>query len=165
MMPSNYRTWTKMKFVLFLVERRRSWSGSCICTRRWPYNRDEILFLQVSFVCTFAFHHKTNSLLPRLIWYNWRRLVMASRAIVYTTQRILFTLYGQSLQVFLTRIYKIIWIVHAFWLVYKCVFIALWSTKMTLAIWLPLSPSCENLQFNERNLSIHTRFIYSLSLC
>ena len=42
-------------------------------------------------------------------------------------------------------VYKMIWIVRAFWLVYKCVFIALWSTKMTLAIWLPLSPSCESL--------------------
>ena len=31
-------------------------------------------------------------------------------------------------------IYKINWIVRAFWLVYKCVFIALWSTKMTWAV-------------------------------
>ena len=31
------------------------------------------------------------------------------------------------------NIYKIIWIVLAFWVVYKCVFIALWSTKMTWA--------------------------------
>ena len=32
--------------------------------------------------------------------------------------------------------YKIIWIVRAFWLVYKCVFIGLWSTKMTSGKWL-----------------------------
>ena len=32
-----------------------------------------------------------------------------------------------------------IWIVHAFWLVYKCVFIASWSTKMMWAIWLAVS--------------------------
>ena len=31
--------------------------------------------------------------------------------------------------------YKIVWIVRAFWLVYKCVFIALWSTKMAWAMW------------------------------
>ena len=30
--------------------------------------------------------------------------------------------------------YKIIWMVGAFWLVYKCVFIALWSTKITWTI-------------------------------
>ena len=28
-----------------------------------------------------------------------------------------------------------------------------------------LSPSCENLQFNEGKLSAHTHFVYSLSLC
>ena len=33
----------------------------------------------------------------------------------------------------------LIWIVRVFWLVYKCVFIALWSTKMTWAIWLAVS--------------------------
>ena len=32
-------------------------------------------------------------------------------------------------------IYNIIWIVRAFWLVYKCVFIALWSTTMAWAMW------------------------------
>ena len=35
--------------------------------------------------------------------------------------------------------YKIIWIVRAFWLANKCVFIVLWSTKMTSAIWLTVS--------------------------
>ena len=37
-------------------------------------------------------------------------------------------------------IYKLIWIVLAFWLVNKCSFIALWSMKMPWAIW--LAPSC-----------------------
>ena len=37
------------------------------------------------------------------------------------------------------NIYKIIWIVSAFWLVYNCVFIALWSTKMTLLTSLAVS--------------------------
>ena len=31
--------------------------------------------------------------------------------------------------------YKIIWIARAFWLVYKCVFITLWSTKIAWAMW------------------------------
>ena len=35
----------------------------------------------------------------------------------------------------LNPIYKIIWIVRAFWLVYKCVFIALWNTKIAWAMW------------------------------
>ena len=35
--------------------------------------------------------------------------------------------------------YKIIWIVRGFLLVYKCVFIALWSTKMAWAMWLTAS--------------------------
>ena len=35
--------------------------------------------------------------------------------------------------------YKIIWIVRAFWLVYKCVFIALRGTKMAWAIGLTVS--------------------------
>ena len=57
-------------------------------------------------------------------------------------------------QVYASRnYYKIIWIVHVFWLVYKCVFVGLWSTKMMWAIWLPQSPSWENLQFHERNLN------------
>ena len=61
-------------------------------------------------------------------------------------------------------IYKIIWIVRAFWLVFKCVFIVLWSTKMTWAIWLALSQSCENLQFHERKLSVHMHFVYIVFL-
>ena len=32
-------------------------------------------------------------------------------------------------------VYKIVWIVCAFWLVNKCDLIALWSTKMTLMTW------------------------------
>ena len=52
---------------------------------------------------------------------------------------------------FIIVFYKIIWIVHACWLVFKCVLIALWSTKMTWALWLALSPRCKKLQFNERN--------------
>ena len=36
-------------------------------------------------------------------------------------------------------IYKIIWIVRGLRLVYKCVFIALWSTKMMWAMWLTVS--------------------------
>ena len=39
----------------------------------------------------------------------------------------------------ISSLYKIIWIVRALWLVYKCVFIALWRTKMTWAIWLVVS--------------------------
>ena len=39
--------------------------------------------------------------------------------------------------------YKIFWIVRAFSLVYKCVLIVLWSTKMTSAIWLTVSELCE----------------------
>ena len=35
---------------------------------------------------------------------------------------------------FYMQFYKIIWIVHVLWLVYKCVFMALWNTKMTWAI-------------------------------
>ena len=31
--------------------------------------------------------------------------------------------------------YKIIWIVCGFWLIYKSVFIALWNTKITWAMW------------------------------
>ena len=36
-------------------------------------------------------------------------------------------------------IIKMIRIVRAFWMIYKCVFIALWSTKMTWAMWLTFS--------------------------
>ena len=35
--------------------------------------------------------------------------------------------------------YKLIWIVLAFWLLFKSVFIALWSMKMTWAIWMAIS--------------------------
>ena len=35
--------------------------------------------------------------------------------------------------------YKIVWIIRAFWLVNKWVFIALWSTKMTRERWLAVS--------------------------
>ena len=44
-------------------------------------------------------------------------------------------------------VYEMIWIVRGFWLVYKCVFIAIWSTKMTWAMWLTVAPTCENLQY------------------
>ena len=43
--------------------------------------------------------------------------------------------------------YKIIWKVRAFWLVNKCVFIVLWSTKMASAMWLTVF---ELWEFTER---------------
>ena len=52
--------------------------------------------------------------------------------------------------------YKITWIVCAFWLVYKCVFIALWSTKMTWAMWLTVSELWES--------TVRGRFVYRLFL-
>ena len=58
------------------------------------------------------------------------------------------------LQSCVNRNYRIIWIVHAFWLVNLCVFTALWSTKMTRAIWLLVSKSWL-LQFHESNYAIH----------
>ena len=47
---------------------------------------------------------------------------------------------------FQISIYKIIWILHAFWLVYKCVFHSAMKhvNDVSNAVW--LSPSCENLQ-------------------
>ena len=56
------------------------------------------------------------------------------------------------------ELYKIIiiWIVCAFWLVYKCVFIALWSTEMAWAMW------CDCLRVERIYI---TRFLYRLSLC
>ena len=42
----------------------------------------------------------------------------------------------QNLENTLSTNYKIIWIVRGFWLVCKWVFVALWSTKMTWAMWL-----------------------------
>ena len=52
--------------------------------------------------------------------------------------------------------------VHAFWLVKKCVFIGLWSVKMTWAVW--LAASCENLHFHEQNKTIHTCPLYIVLL-
>ena len=52
--------------------------------------------------------------------------------------------------------YKIIWIVRAFWLVNKCVFIALWSTKMAWTIWLTVS---ELWEFTVRALYIVFLFV------
>ena len=58
----------------------------------------------------------------------------------------------QLLERFVILIYKIIWIVRGFWLVYNCVFIALWSTKMTWAIWF-----CENSRAGEKKTSTTSR--------
>ena len=61
------------------------------------------------------------------------------------------------------RNYKIIWIVLAFWLVYKRVFIALWSTKMTWAICLAASNVLRVNSFgNEIEVYICTSYIVFL---
>ena len=57
-------------------------------------------------------------------------------------------------------LYKIIWIVNAFWFVYKCVFI---ETRKRRAQYDWLSPSCENLQFYEKmKLFIRTSYVVFL---
>ena len=62
---------------------------------------------------------------------------------------------------YMKKYYKTIWIVLMGLQLY---FHKAMKHENDLAIWLPLSPSCEKLQFHERNLSIRTRFAQSLSL-
>ena len=69
-----------------------------------------------------------------------------------------------ELQSVFMLLYKIIWIVRAFWLVYKCVFIALWSTKMTWAMWLSVSKLWEfTISWNKLKYT-HALCISSFSL-
>ena len=76
------------------------------------------------------------------LWYMHRYYAMLCYALAVIWYKIL---------------YKIIWLVRAFWLVNKCVFIALWRTKMAWAMWLTVS-SCENYSFM-KELKLYKRFL------
>ena len=68
-----------------------------------------------------------------LICYNLSTAVFKYPHINYTA-----TLHKFSI-ISIHFFYKIIWIVQGFWLVNKCVFIVLWSTRMAWAMWLTVS--------------------------
>ena len=58
-----------------------------------------------------------------------------SASMVNIALHLLFLNQSRVAKLVYTNYYKIIWIVRVFWLVYKCVFIAPWSTKLTWAMW------------------------------
>ena len=60
----------------------------------------------------------------------------------------------------LITIYIITWMVSAFWLFYKCVFIVLWSMKMMWTIWLAISKLWE-FSFT-KEIKLYTQASYTV---
>ena len=131
--------------IFFIVQTSKSSSSfdkSCIATCN-AVNSDCILKgLVTQFVVCLQIHSLADDT------FNSKLFIIHSPAHAFICKR---TTHIQSL----VFNYKIIWIVRAFWLVNKCVFIAIWSTKMTWAIWLAVSKLWE---FTVTGLEILKKF-------